>query len=187
VRRRRVSIENARTTLSDVGGEARETTACSSWCSRETTKPRDDVCVETLSQNRIRNPIVIMGGTSWFSRTFARKSKTEKTKNSHATTSSTTAGGDVASAAGPGVGGTKTIGSSSGADEITRGVEALGMGSGSTATTASGSGTGRKMCVEDFEPLKLIGRGAFGTWRCVAILFFCCSRVRQSVGWMRLV
>lgn len=70
------------------------------------------------------------------------------------------------------MGGTKTIGSSSGADEITRGVEALGMGSVSTATTASGSGTGRKMCVEDFEPLKLIGRGAFGTLRCVAIPFF---------------
>lgn len=121
-----------------------------------------------------------MGGTSWFSRTFARKSKTEKTKSGHATSTATTAGGDVASAAGPGVGGTKTIGSSSGAaDEITRGVEALGMGSGSTATTASGSGTGRKMCVEDFEPLKLIGRGAFGTLRCVAILFFV---VRASVS-----
>lgn len=181
MRRRRVSIENARTTLSDVGGEACETTARSSWCLRETTKPRDDVCVETLSQNRNRNPIVtIMGGTSWFSRTFARKSKTEKTKSGHATSTTTTAGGDVASAAGPGVGGTKTIGSSStAADEITRGVEALGMGSGSTATTASGSGTGRKMCVEDFEPLKLIGRGAFGTLRCVAILFFV---VRASVS-----
>lgn len=112
-----------------------------------------------------------MGGTSWFSRTFARKSKTEKTKSSNAT-STTTAGGDVTSASGPGVGGTKTIGSSSGADEITRGVEALGMGSVSPATPASGSGTGRKMCVEDFEPLKLIGRGAFGTLRCVAIPFF---------------
>lgn len=110
-----------------------------------------------------------MGGTSWFSRTFARKSKTEKPKSSDATS---TAGGDVTSASGPGVGGTKTTGSSSGADEITRGVEALGMGSVSTATTASGSGTGRKMCVEDFEPLKLIGRGAFGTLRCVAIPFF---------------
>lgn len=125
-----------------------------------------------------------MGGTSWFSRTFARKSKTEKTKSGHgATGTTTTAGGDVASAAGPGVGGTKTIGSTSGtADEITRGVEALGMGSESTATTASGSGTGRKTCVEDFEPLKLIGRGAFGTLRCVAILFFLFAR--SSVGWL---
>ena len=111
-----------------------------------------------------------MAGTSWFSRTFARKSKGEKTKSD-----ATNTGGVSSAAAGVGGGGTKTIGSSSGAtgaDEITRGVEALGTGSGSTATTASGSGTGRKMCVEDFEPLKLIGRGAFGALRCVAILFF---------------
>jgi len=120
-----------------------------------------------------------MAGTSWFSRTFARKSKGEKTKSD-----ATNTGGVSTAAAGVGGGGTKTIGSSSGAtgaDEITRGVEALGTGSGSTATTASGSGTGRKMCVEDFEPLKLIGRGAFGALRCVAILFF----FRASVGWLK--
>jgi hypothetical protein len=31
-----------------------------------------------------------------------------------------------------------------------------------TTMTQAQQGTGKRMCVEDFEPLKLIGRGAFG-------------------------
>mmetsp|Transcript_3868 Transcript_3868/g.14001 ORF Transcript_3868/g.14001 Transcript_3868/m.14001 type:complete len:109 (+) Transcript_3868:230-556(+) len=46
---------------------------------------------------------------------------------------------------------------------------ATGEGSGATVSGAATMSTGgvgsdgtRKMCVEDFEPLKIIGRGAFG-------------------------
>jgi len=35
-------------------------------------------------------------------------------------------------------------------------------GASTTSTGGVGSDGTRKMCVEDFEPLKIIGRGAFG-------------------------
>lgn len=78
------------------------------------------------------------GGTSWFSRTFGKAS----TKKGKAKTGKE-------------------------APEVTADAEARGgstvAASSPEATVASvASDTGKKMCVDDFEPLKLIGRGAFG-------------------------
>lgn len=81
--------------------------------------------------------IVMAGGTSWFSRTFGKAS----TKKGKATTGKEASETAVAEAS----------------------VGATAAASAPEAVVASAaSDTGKKMCVDDFEPLKLIGRGAFG-------------------------
>ena len=99
-----------------------------------------------------------MGTSSWLTRAFKKSPKGGKTSG---------VGDGRELSGGASVGGvdaaTAALASASVTSEGPSGLIAT-TGSPPPAVAAmDGSVEGRKMCVEDFEPLKLIGRGAFGT------------------------
>jgi hypothetical protein len=88
-----------------------------------------------------------MGKESWFSRAVAKmSSKTQRASKAQRAASEREGGmttGDARARTEASAGETTTT-------------------TTTTTTTQAQQGTGKRMCVEDFEPLKLIGRGAFG-------------------------
>ena len=86
-----------------------------------------------------------MGKESWFSRAVAKmSSKTQRASKAQRAASEREGGmttGDARARTEASAGETTTT---------------------TTTTTQAQQRTGKRMCVEDFEPLKLIGRGAFG-------------------------
>ena len=89
-----------------------------------------------------------MGKDTWFSRTVAKmSSKARASREARGATSEREREGERAE---------------------TRDRDAAGARDGTTPVereNGTRKGGGKKMCVEDFEPLKLIGRGAFGARR----------------------
>lgn len=83
------------------------------------------------------------GGTSWFSRTFG-KASTKKSKAKTGKEASETASASTEAEA--------------------DGATAVAASSPEAEVSSAASETVKKMCVDDFEPLKLIGRGAFGAY-----------------------
>ena len=91
-----------------------------------------------------------MGKESWFSRAVAKmSSKTQRASKAQRAASEREGGmttGDARARTEASAGETTTTTTTT----------------MTTTTTQAQQGTGKRMCVEDFEPLKLIGRGAFG-------------------------
>ena len=94
-----------------------------------------------------------MGKESWFSRAVAKmSSKTQRASKAQRAASEREGGmttGDARARTEASAGETTTT--------------TMTTTTTTTTTTQAQQGTGKRMCVEDFEPLKLIGRGAFGT------------------------
>ena len=92
-----------------------------------------------------------MGKESWFSRAVAKmSSKTQRASKAQRAASEREGG--------------MTTGDARARTEASAGetTTATTTTTTTTTTTQAQQGTGKRMCVEDFEPLKLIGRGAFG-------------------------
>ena len=91
-----------------------------------------------------------MGKESWFSRAVAKmSSKTQRASKAQRAASEREGGMTTGDAR------ARTEASAGEATTTTTSDDDDG-------TTQAQQGTGKRMCVEDFEPLKLIGRGAFG-------------------------
>ena len=91
-----------------------------------------------------------MGKESWFSRAVAKmSSKTQRASKAQRAASEREGG--------------MTTGDARARTEASAGETTTPTTTTTTTTTTQAQqGTGKRMCVEDFEPLKLIGRGAFG-------------------------